>query len=202
MTDHVVPPHVLGTFEQQAAERQTHAAAVAARLRPTASTITDQQLDDLYAEVERMKLLVAASETDGHAVRMAAQYADKAIDNGQRAERAEAAIARVRAVADRWKRNGTSDLKRYADIVISQLDEPVPGTAATQATDDAVSDVIRKSLASFWTGAPAPREHCGRLSPETLLTSPPTECVLRPGHTGSHADEVGCRWWPITEEQQ
>ena len=45
------------------------------------------------------------------------------------------------------------------------------------------------------------REHCGHLSPETLLTTPRTECVLRPGHTGSHADDVGCRWWPINEEE-
>jgi hypothetical protein len=46
-----------------------------------------------------------------------------------------------------------------------------------------------------------PREHCGALSPQTLLTAPRTECVLRPGHSGSHADEVGCRWWPIADEQ-
>lgn len=46
-----------------------------------------------------------------------------------------------------------------------------------------------------------PREHCGQLSPETLLTTPRTECALRPGHSGSHADEVGCRWWPIGEEK-
>jgi hypothetical protein len=44
-----------------------------------------------------------------------------------------------------------------------------------------------------------PREHCGHLSPETGLSAVRTECVLRPGHSGSHADEVGCRWWPITD---
>ncbi|MFE9921597.1 hypothetical protein ACFYQA_08440 [Streptomyces sp. NPDC005774] len=40
-----------------------------------------------------------------------------------------------------------------------------------------------------------PREHCGNLSPQTLLTTPRTECVLRPDHQGSHADDRGCRWW-------
>ncbi|MFJ2568156.1 hypothetical protein ACIO02_35425 [Streptomyces sp. NPDC087568] len=46
-----------------------------------------------------------------------------------------------------------------------------------------------------------PREHCGHLSPDTLLTTPRTECVLRPGHPGSHADDRGCRWWPIKPEE-
>lgn len=45
-----------------------------------------------------------------------------------------------------------------------------------------------------------PREHCGHLSPETGLSAIRTECVLRPGHSGSHADDVGCRWWPIAEQ--
>ncbi|WP_385618604.1 hypothetical protein PXH67_06395 [Streptomyces sp. P8-A8] len=40
-------------------------------------------------EIERLKLLVAASSEPGHAVRMAAQYADRAIENGKRAEQAE-----------------------------------------------------------------------------------------------------------------
>jgi hypothetical protein len=48
-------------------------------------------------EMERMKLLVAASESPGHAVRLAAQYADKAIENGERAERLE---ERLRLVTD------------------------------------------------------------------------------------------------------
>jgi hypothetical protein len=44
-----------------------------------------------------------------------------------------------------------------------------------------------------------PVEYCGHLSPQTLLTTSPTECVLRPGHSGSHADDRGCRWWPTPE---
>lgn len=40
-----------------------------------------------------------------------------------------------------------------------------------------------------------PCEHCGNLAPQILEHSPRTECVLRPGHTGSHANERGARWW-------
>lgn len=40
-------------------------------------------------EMERMKVMVAASESPGHAVRLAAQYADRAIENGERAARLE-----------------------------------------------------------------------------------------------------------------
>jgi hypothetical protein len=50
--------------------------------------------------------------------------------------------------------------------------------------------------------ATEPREHCGHLSPDTGLSSIRTECALRPGHSGSHADDVGCRWWPITDQEK
>ncbi|NUO43677.1 MAG: hypothetical protein HOV82_16765 [Streptomyces sp.] len=78
--------------------------------RPTASTITDAQLDELHAELERMKLLVAASSEPGHAVRMAAQYAEKAIENGERADRAEAALARITALHEQWVKAGPPPL--------------------------------------------------------------------------------------------
>ena len=38
-----------------------------------------------------------------------------------------------------------------------------------------------------------PDEHCGH-QPDTTIGQP-TECVLRPGHSGSHANETGMRWW-------
>ncbi|MGW0032079.1 hypothetical protein ACWDXD_19915 [Streptomyces sp. NPDC003314] len=60
------------------------------------------------AEMERMKLLVAASSEDGQAVRMAAQYAERAIENGERAERAQAALDAVRALADETDAYGYS----------------------------------------------------------------------------------------------
>ncbi|MFC5802771.1 hypothetical protein [Streptomyces formicae] len=42
---------------------------------------------------------------------------------------------------------------------------------------------------------PTPAEHCGHLSPRTLLTTPPVECVLPASHTGDHADDRNVRWW-------
>lgn len=42
----------------------------------------------------------------------------------QRAEEAEAAITRVRALTDQWERNGTAYLKRHADIIRAALDTP------------------------------------------------------------------------------
>ncbi|MFE7237224.1 hypothetical protein [Streptomyces sp. NPDC057580] len=57
--------------------------------------MTSDELDALYAELERMKFLVAASSEEGHAVRMAAQYADRAIENGERAEQVEAVLREV-----------------------------------------------------------------------------------------------------------
>ncbi|MFE2556007.1 hypothetical protein ACFXGT_08215 [Streptomyces sp. NPDC059352] len=38
-----------------------------------------------------------------------------------------------------------------------------------------------------------PAEHCGH-QPDPAIGQP-TECVLRPGHSGSHADHRGMRWW-------
>lgn len=69
-----------------------------------------------------------------------------------------------------------NDLARWR----AALDGPAP--AATQATE--------------------PREHCGDLKPPFSETTERTECVLRPGHTGSHADQHGTRWWWTDTEPQ
>ncbi|MEU3161813.1 hypothetical protein ABZ753_31075, partial [Streptomyces griseoincarnatus] len=58
--------------------------------------------------------------------------------------------------------------------------------AGTVITSDVVNEATRQAT---------PREHCGNLSPDTGLTTVRTECVLPPGHQGSHADDVGARWW-------
>ncbi|MER7696196.1 hypothetical protein [Streptomyces sp. NPDC096095] len=42
---------------------------------------------------------------------------------------------------------------------------------------------------------PRPAERCGDLKPLFSEHSELTECVLHPGHFGSHADEYGTRWW-------
>lgn len=44
-----------------------------------------------------------------------------------------------------------------------------------------------------------PDERCGELTPELFGQSPREECVLRPGHSGSHAAESGARWWATVE---
>ncbi|MGW4703744.1 hypothetical protein [Streptomyces sp. NPDC004285] len=70
--------------------------------------MTSDQLDTLYAErdtllteIERMKILVVASSEDGQAIRMAGRFAEKANENGERADQAEATLNAVRAECDR-----------------------------------------------------------------------------------------------------
>lgn len=51
----------------------------------------------------------------------------------------------------------------------------------------AVADAVLEAVA----GEPA--EHCGAIFP-AFEGAPPTECILRPGHQGSHANEYDTRW--------
>lgn len=60
-------------------------------------------------------------------------------------------------------------------------------------------------------GLRTPAERCGEWKPpfgKVPELADLTECVLRPGHQGSHADENGTRWWwidhvpPATRAQQ
>lgn len=97
--------------------------------RPRVDQLTDDTLDQLYAEldqaraeIERMKLLVAASSEDGQAIRMAAQYAERAIENGERADRAEqlAADLRTQAITEQ-KRAETAEADR--DALIDERDK-------------------------------------------------------------------------------
>ncbi|MFC7983836.1 hypothetical protein [Streptomyces sp. NPDC057336] len=72
---------------------------------------------------------------------------------------------------------------------------PVDPEAERAATERAVQAAVANERSTEWiTRRSAPREHCGHLSPDTGLTTVRTECVLQPGHQGSHADDVGCRW--------
>lgn len=63
-------------------------------------------------------------------------------------------------------------LRRWAPDLLDAMTQP---ETATQATE--------------------PREHCGDLKPQFTENTERTECVLRPGHKGSHADQNGTRWW-------
>ncbi|MER6103599.1 hypothetical protein ABT115_15075 [Streptomyces sp. NPDC001832] len=93
------------------------------------------EASEARAVVERLKLLVAASSEEGHAVRMAAQYADRAIENGKRAEQAEAAIERVRALADLIEIGApwTANHRDTAGRIRAALDQPQQPAPANRA---------------------------------------------------------------------
>lgn len=92
--------------------------------RHTADTITSDALDALYESLD------AAQETE---LSRQLRTADAAFASATvRAAKAEAAVARVRAVAERWRYAG--DRKGGpATELLAALDEP--GPAPTQATD-------------------------------------------------------------------
>lgn len=128
-----------------------------------------------------------------------------------RLARAEAAIETVAEVlADH---NGDEWSSHPATIAVGAAItmKPVSGPAATQATEPACTCTgtdaglnACETRPTPWPDIPGatrirPREHCGHLAPTTLFTTRLTECVLRPSHDGSHADDRGCRWWPIPE---
>ncbi|MEU1445479.1 hypothetical protein [Streptomyces mirabilis] len=131
--------------------------------RHTADTINDNALDQLYDERGRLEIANRALNT----------AAREALE---RAERAEAGIARVRDAAALHRQGLISAAELYAVIETN----PGPDTTATQAAQ--------------------PREHCGNLKPQFSESTERTECVLRPGHFGSHADHNGTRWWWTDKE--
>jgi hypothetical protein len=74
---------------------------------------------------------------------------------------------------------------------------PEPGVAVLERARDAVMGAVYPLVAELRKPHPAvpsaPAERCGDvLTP--VLGGESTECVLRPGHQGSHADEAGTRW--------
>ncbi|MFF9146342.1 hypothetical protein ACF1BN_15925 [Streptomyces sp. NPDC014861] len=58
--------------------------------------------------------------------------------------------------------------------------------SARRTASDAVLDAVDADSRTA--------EHCGH-QPPPRIGSRPTECVLRPGHCGSHANHDGMRWW-------
>ncbi|MEO3978806.1 hypothetical protein [Streptomyces sp. CAU 1734] len=70
---------------------------------------------------------------------------------------------------------------------------PVTGLAATEATGFRAR--LRQQLAEAQRAArEQPVERCGNQT-RLPITDRHTECALRPGHSGSHADDRGARWW-------
>lgn len=102
-----------------------------------------------------------------------------------RAEKAEAAIARVRTLAGLWAKR-TDQLKRGAELLALALNEP-PGSAATQATEADGDPDTR-------CGDPYRTEHHGV-----------ARCSRGLGHPGihaGHADDGTPFQWPALNEPQ
>ncbi|MFJ2477076.1 hypothetical protein ACIOWI_29575 [Streptomyces sp. NPDC087659] len=92
----------------------------------------------------------------------------------------------------------TAPGEELARRITAALEASLATVRAEGVTDDETylslaTDAVLHEVLRVRTDA-GPREHCGHLSPQTLLSTPPVECVLRPGHSGSHADDRGCRW--------
>lgn len=103
--------------------------------RHTVNTITSDALDALYEQLE------AAENSE--AQRQLATAQESFASATTRAARAEAAIERVRRLADGWVKAGPPPLgtlmsrwwdKRLIEL-LAALDEPAAGPAATEATD-------------------------------------------------------------------
>jgi hypothetical protein len=95
--------------------------------RHTVNTITSNALDALYEQLE-------AAEA-GEAQRQLATAREALASATTRAARAEAALARAREEAA-WIRHNYPALTHANDRLTTALDQPPPGPAATQATDD------------------------------------------------------------------
>jgi hypothetical protein len=135
--------------------------------RPTLDQMNSDDLDALHERAEK-------AEADAN------HTADLVADTVQRAERAEAAIARVRALHV----NGYglcdectgSHGAPWPCPTIRALDEPTPSPAATQATQ--------------------PREHCGHTI-DGGFGRPLGPCLRTPGHPELfHRDANGTEWRP------
>ncbi|WP_217235433.1 hypothetical protein [Streptomyces sp. AC555_RSS877] len=95
--------------------------------RHTVDSITSDALDALYESLE------AAQDTELY---RQLRGADAAFASASiRAARAEAAIARVRALCSPEQNTDALGYLRRSQDVLAALDQPAPGLAATQATD-------------------------------------------------------------------
>ena len=93
--------------------------------RPRLDQLTDAMLGRLYADLDRMKLLVAASSEDGQAVRMAASFAEKANEQRARAEQAEAELAVSREVA--------RSNRKHVQAIVPELEQAEAAIARVRA---------------------------------------------------------------------
>ncbi|RSS92479.1 hypothetical protein EF919_18265 [Streptomyces sp. WAC02707] len=158
-------------------------------IRHTVDSITSDALDQLYADLDRYEEVVGElNEANTGLARQAA--------------RAEAVIARARTLHQEWDadpghcahcQDGMGTPLPWPCPTIRALDgeQPAPAPAATHVKTlppMPISDGIAEMYGGW------PREHCGDPMP-AWVAGPRSECTLRPGHTGSHADDRGARWW-------
>ena len=100
--------------------------------RQTASTITDTQLDALYARIADYENRITWHTTCASCARTL----DSSIRETERREHAEAALDQAREAAA-WIRRNYPALTHANDRLTAALAEPAAGPAATQATDTA-----------------------------------------------------------------
>jgi hypothetical protein len=91
--------------------------------RPTASTITDAQLDALYAERDRLAAdLAAETELRQERTHLYGLWRDKTNELAPQLAAAEASIARVRELAERWWQH--QDRRRPRAELLAALNGP------------------------------------------------------------------------------
>lgn len=96
--------------------------------RHTVDTITDDALDQLYVELGQLYKENAA------AVTALADMARKRNEQMDRADRAEAALDRVRHLAERWRYTGDRKEGPLRELRQALDHQPAPAPAATEAT--------------------------------------------------------------------
>ncbi|KUJ65415.1 hypothetical protein [Streptosporangium amethystogenes] len=100
--------------------------------RPRVDQLTDDMLDQLYADLDALKAITAGY--CGHCGRGdCSPTADQWLEQRQRAEQAEAAIARVRALHSRWEYD-QNDCSVCVDCYGAPVPYPCPTLRALDGT--------------------------------------------------------------------
>lgn len=167
--------------------------------------LTSDALDDLYDERDALASdLAELTQARQHG---AFTFCPQLVGHVTVAEFARKISEKRTALAQREEAvRYANEQKQRADQLHTQItalrDDLYEITGARWIAD--MLDTILNQPASAATQATKPREHCGDLKPQFSETNERTECMLRPGHTGSHADHNDTRWWwtdqPPTQE--
>lgn len=169
-----------------------------------------QRAADAYGQRDRLRLRIAALadrwRLPGHiSMPDAAAEIAEALDREKWAPTPDP-ITRVRALADRWKRNGTRDLARYADIMLAEMSAPQPTIPADEqyrfATTWAEYNAGRRAAADRKAATPAaveardPCPHCDQPYPrrlmETHLAVEHPDVLGRLAESGVHTPGCDC----------